>query len=158
MNPTAPSPLSGNLQFSVRIFDAHSCSTKTYLLLYLLATGTYYTIGRVVPGSARSSKHTLLLRDSLLFCMCMLCVFYCARPFSSLGGRGRREVGRWELLTLELLNLELLTLELLTLKLLTLELLTLELLTLELLTLAPIAYFGTKESNCLLSGRLASFE
>jgi hypothetical protein len=59
-------------------------------------TGTYYTIGRVpvVPASTRrSSKHTLLVRDSLLFCMCMLCVFYCARSVSSLGGRGRREVG-----------------------------------------------------------------
>jgi hypothetical protein len=91
--------------------------------------------------------------DSLLFYMCMLCVFYCARSFSSSGKRGRREVGCWELLTLELLTLELPTLELLTLKLLTLELLTLFG-----VAYFGIAYFGTKESNCLLCGRLASFE
>jgi hypothetical protein len=66
----------------------------------------------------------IVLEDSPL-----LCVFYCARSFSSLGGGGR-EVGALRIAYLELL---------------TLELLTLELLTLELLTLAPkkaIAYFA----------------
>ena len=63
-------------------------------------------------------------------CMCLMdsplfCVFYCARSFSSLGGRGWREVGALRIAYSELLTLELLTLELLTLELLTLELLSL---------------------------------
>jgi hypothetical protein len=65
-------------------------STKTFLLTrstYLLPV---LTIG---GASTRSSKHTLRVRDLLLFCMCMLRVFYCARSFSSLGGRGRSKVG-----------------------------------------------------------------
>jgi hypothetical protein len=66
------------------------------------------------------NNEKVLYLDELVLDSPLFCVFYCARSFSSLVGRGRREVG-----ALGIAYLELLTLELLTLKLLTLELLSL---------------------------------
>jgi hypothetical protein len=82
----------------------------------------------------------------------VLCVLLCPRSFSSLGGRGQREVGALRIAYLELLTLELLTLELLTFGIAYFGIAYFE------IAYFGIAYFGTKESDCLLCGRLAYFE
>jgi hypothetical protein len=82
-----------------------------------------------------------------LFCMCMLCVFYCARSFSSLGGRGQREVGALRIAYFGIAYFGIAYFEIAYFGIAYFG-----------VAYFGIAYFGTKESNCFLCGRLASFE
>jgi hypothetical protein len=66
----------------------------------------------------------------------MLCVFYCARPFSSSGGRGRREVGALRIAYFGIAYFEIAYFGIAYFG----------------VAYFGIAYFGTKESNCLLCG------
>jgi hypothetical protein len=92
------------------------------------------------------------VRDSLLFCMCMLCVFYCARSFSSLWGRGQREVRALRIAYFGIAYFGIAYFGIAFSEIAYFGVAYFG------VAYFGIAYFGTKESNCLLCGRLASFE
>jgi hypothetical protein len=84
--------------------------------------------------------------------MCMFCVFYCARSFSTLGGGGRREVGELRIAYFGIAYFGIAYFGIAYFGIAYFGIAYFG------VAYFGIAYFGTKESNCLLCGRLASFE